>query len=746
MTHDIKTITAVLDDFGNTWSIAKDIIDLNITISQNDKGNTCNIVLADPTLETADRLIAHSLKNGGIVGLEPKENTSTDTNIPTAPDSSPVDPDGVSNPTNAQGWELAIVQGCVRAGITDPNQIAYVLATAWKETTMGADLVNESAIFEGRRDLGNNKPGDGKKYVPRGLVQVTGKTNYARVSKLVGADLIQNPKLLEQAQYAVPAICEGMKRGTFTGVKLGDFINGSKVDFYNARKIVNSLESAQIIADKAKNVYLPKVAGLLAKTNRSTNGLIAKTVAKSDKTPTTANTQTATAATTPGDSAGIIKGNKLTISFDDLSFIFYHQGTETSENGQTKVTGQGIRWVLNRRSRNKADKELKLSELASKIAKAHKVKLEYTATIDPYYEFVDQTGISDYQLLRRECERSGLFLSEVNGTLTIKSLDKVVDTSYVAVVGINLISYSIKDAAIDTYADDESSSRLQNEPKVSLNPLSGQFEQKVKDVDPVQDTSSTGRDKAKTGGKLRPGQEGTVNQYKARTKRVQGLPSRFTVPLTMETLALEPLNVVRTRGISSVFDRVWVIHTITHSTTDSTTKLDCYSPIEVADAGAAPPLVQSTANDSQRPVDAPKASLQGYIWGTTGIFTDGAGEASDPAVGRRARRHRGYDIAAPMGRPIVASKNGVVTIVANQPGGAGLWVRVQHDDGIYTNYFHMSQQNVKIGNQVRQGQVIGLVGDTGGSRGAHLHQEFWNSAGYLKCEKVGLSYKRGASV
>ncbi len=734
------------------WYSGKEIVDVVVTLGQNDKGSSCEVTVADPDNTIAEALINHSLTSGGILPIEKPAEVVT----PSAANSSTDNSNAVltaigTNPTLASGWELAIVQGCIANGVSDPNQIAYILATAQVETTMGANLVepqNQAIInnYQNRAGLGNTVPGDGIKYRGRGLVQLTGKANYVKMSKVIGVDIVKNPDLLLQAKYAVAVLVLGMKRGDFTGRKLGDYISGSKVDFVNARRIVNGTDKAQQVANDAANVKLPKVKAYIAKSNTSAVGLSPKVkpVAPTES-KAVQGTSVASSGTTPNT---LVKGNKLTVSVGSQTFEFFHQGTETSDGMLTKVIGKGVRWVLNRRTRNKTEKNLKLSELAAKIATAHKVKLSYQATIDPLYDHVDQTGLTDYQLLKRECERSGLFLSEVNNVLTIKSLDKVEDTKYVAVLGYNIISYTVKDAAIDTYADDDSSSTAQAETKTELNPVTGQFEQKRLDIDPVADVAATGKDKTKPTGTLAPGQDAVAAATKSRTKRVKGLPSTFVLPLDEETLALTPMMAFRTKGLPGVLSRIWFIDSVKHSVAAATTTIDCYSPVEVVqtETSRPEPSGSNSASSSGSPTTTPKESSQGYIWGTTGIFTDGAGEAGNPNVGRRNRRHRGYDIAAPIGRPIVASKKGVVTVVANEPGGAGLWVQVNHEDGFNTKYFHMSQQNVKAGQKVVQGQVIGLVGNTGGSRGAHLHQEFWNSTGWLMCEKVGLSYKRGVTV
>src|ERR1700724_4073956 len=102
-------------------------------------------------------------------------------------------------------------------------------------------------------------------------------------------------------------------------------------------------------------------------------------------------------------------------------------------------------------------------------------------------------------------------------------------------------------------------------------------------------------------------------------------------------------------------------------------------------------------------------------------FTSGFGIRSDPFLGRPAM-HTGLDFRAATGDPVRATANGKV-VSSGWAGGYGRMVAIDHGNGPSTRYGHLSEINVKNGDSVKIGQVIGEVGSTGRSTGPHLHYE-----------------------
>lgn len=102
-------------------------------------------------------------------------------------------------------------------------------------------------------------------------------------------------------------------------------------------------------------------------------------------------------------------------------------------------------------------------------------------------------------------------------------------------------------------------------------------------------------------------------------------------------------------------------------------------------------------------------------------LTSDYGTRSDPF--RRGRRqHNGVDLAGPIGTPIYATADGIVS-KASWFGGYGNYIAIEHGGSMQTRYGHMSRLNVTEHQRVKKGEIIGYMGSTGRSTGSHLHYE-----------------------
>jgi murein DD-endopeptidase MepM/ murein hydrolase activator NlpD len=111
------------------------------------------------------------------------------------------------------------------------------------------------------------------------------------------------------------------------------------------------------------------------------------------------------------------------------------------------------------------------------------------------------------------------------------------------------------------------------------------------------------------------------------------------------------------------------------------------------------------------------------IWPVRGYLSAAFGNRKDPFTGM-PDFHPGIDISTPRGTKVVAPADGVVVFVGKK-GGYGNAVVIDHGYGIVTRYAHLDGFNVRPGQRVRRGEVIGFVGSTGRSTAPHLHYEVW---------------------
>ncbi|NNK80193.1 MAG: M23 family metallopeptidase, partial [Flavobacteriales bacterium] len=103
-------------------------------------------------------------------------------------------------------------------------------------------------------------------------------------------------------------------------------------------------------------------------------------------------------------------------------------------------------------------------------------------------------------------------------------------------------------------------------------------------------------------------------------------------------------------------------------------------------------------------------------------MASGYGMRIDPHY-KVPKMHQGMDFTAPTGTPIYATGDGVVSRADNKSSGYGNHIRIDHGFGYVTLYAHLSQYKVRKGQKVKRGDIIGLVGNTGKSKGPHLHYE-----------------------
>ncbi|MGV8946523.1 MAG: M23 family metallopeptidase [Lutibacter sp.] len=107
-------------------------------------------------------------------------------------------------------------------------------------------------------------------------------------------------------------------------------------------------------------------------------------------------------------------------------------------------------------------------------------------------------------------------------------------------------------------------------------------------------------------------------------------------------------------------------------------------------------------------------------------MASGYGWRSDPFTKAR-KKHEGMDFSAPVGTPVYASGDGIVERADQNSAGYGKHIRIEHGFGYISLYGHLSNYNVRKGQKVKRGDLIGFVGNTGRSQGPHLHYEIYKN-------------------
>jgi hypothetical protein len=174
---------------------------------------------------------------------------------------------GKLNQTQVSGLDNLIGYIEIDNDVSDVRWAAYMLATVKHECADTFQPITERGAksyfnkYEPGtsigKNLGNTVAGDGYLYRGRGYVQLTGRTNYQKMSGNLGLtgedDFIVRPDNALHPDVAYKIMSYGMRNGSFTSKKLNDYINAAKCDYSNSRRIINGTDQAAKIKEYAIN-------------------------------------------------------------------------------------------------------------------------------------------------------------------------------------------------------------------------------------------------------------------------------------------------------------------------------------------------------------------------------------------------------------------------------------------------------------------------------------------------------------
>ena len=181
--------------------------------------------------------------------------------------------DGAMKPSQVDGLTAILDHWENTSPDADDRHLAYMLGTAHHETGRTMQPVRETfastddkaiAILDAAFKAGKlpwvSKPywprdAQGKTWLGRGMVQITHVSNYQKLQTLTGIDITTDPNQAMVLSTAIQVMFIGMNVGAFTGKKLSDFFAGPKELWRDARKIINGLERADLVASYAQKYY-----------------------------------------------------------------------------------------------------------------------------------------------------------------------------------------------------------------------------------------------------------------------------------------------------------------------------------------------------------------------------------------------------------------------------------------------------------------------------------------------------------
>lgn len=518
---------------------------ISVVLGEDNRSSSCQFSVNDPGLKIGAKYREISVTQGGI--QVPAELLQSSTGAPmSAPTSGAATGDASLTQFgggDADATVRAIIAECQKQGVTDPGQIAYVLATAQHESR-----------FTPIPEIGGTR----RSYAPyygRGYVQLTHETNYQKYQDLLHQPLVANPELALRPDIALFVLVHGMRTGTFAGRKLSDYISGSNRNFIRARAIVNGSDRAALIAGYAEQ-WLQKLPQYLSGSPMAPTAPTPTAPTIPQTTPTVETSQ---------------KGTEIIIELavgwgavfkDAIAFHFIHTSTDTNWDASgaqiTTFGGQCVRWLLTRVPVTESFQNMTFKQYLEGRCRAFGLELEMEGD-GLRYEHLSQDGQTHLELILREARRIGFSIREGtgpdSGKLIVEPTARPTFTNFLidheVLIKPARFSDKARAAASGQPAATVSSPGTGNgESRAAIDRAIGEVKPKAPDsltgtgISPTAPSAVTGATAAPVGGTVQPA---TATGSAIATPSTGSTPSGSANPTT-ETKTDDPVVVTRADG------------------------------------------------------------------------------------------------------------------------------------------------------------------------------------------------------
>jgi len=406
-----------------------------------------------------------------------------------------------------------------------------------------------------------------------------------------------------------------------------------------------------------------------------------------------------------------------------VTYSFLHVGLRYNlyDSSILEFEGASATVVMSRITENTSYQNCTAKQLFTQLAAKHGLRLVMNAPQqDTKYEYISQSNQTDMEFIAKECLRLGLTLKKENDTLIIEQRQAAPTDIIVRRDTVTSLSISHQAGASSKGTRSPKDSNSSGTKKNKFDILSGKLETSADfptGVKPGDSKSTTGSNTADREPILEKANSGAAI---ASEQRVKGIVISFAMPLTEQLIMAKVDSAIKTEGFGADFlDRFWVLDEIGTSISSSgySCTLSAYTPLK--DKSPQPEAIAATEGTAERNANGYIAPMKDYV-------------LTSPFGPRRSGMHKGVDLASGNRQePIFAAGSGTVIDVqsgcqiGNQECGGryGNRVYINHGDGDVTRYAHLTSVSVTNGQAVSQGQVLGTQGNTGSSRGFHLHFE-----------------------